>query len=185
MWRRPGCGALVALLLTPLSLAAGALPGRPDGGPAPAAPSPFALGLIDKPWVLLVDLPGFQMEPIQRLAGGARVRGSREPAGWAVSLTLATSPEDPSARSCRDHDWAGRQRAVAEREDTHLSEQGDRARVDFTLPQRGGESLPEKHVLLYLQRDGICVVIHLSKQSFQSRDDAVLKGVLDSVRLGN
>jgi hypothetical protein len=185
MWRNlGGGGARVALLLLLYRLPAGALPGVAlDAGPPAAVSPPFMLGLADKSWTLQVTLPGFHMEPTQHLQGGARARGSREPAGWAVSLTLATSPGDPSARSCRDHDWAGRQKAVAEREDTRLSEQADRARVEFVLSH--GEGPREKHVLLYLERDGVCVVIHLSKHGYQSTDDATLEAILDSVRLGS
>jgi|GEM_PF-3993830 len=149
-----------------------------------AAEPVVAVGLADRPWKLLVELPGFAMSPVQYLKGGARVSGTAEHTGLVVSLTLAESPGDPSPRSCRDHDWAGRQTAQPLREETRLSQQGDRARVEFIVPASAGETAREKHVLLYLQRDSVCAIVHLFKLSYQPSDAALLDAVLASVRLG-
>jgi hypothetical protein len=172
---------LWALLLAPLVALASAV----DAGARAEPTTAFALALPDKPWRLLVELPGFEMEPVQRLSGGARALGVAERSGLTVSLTLATSPGDPSARSCRDHDWAGRQKVPPRREDTRLSAQGDQARVDFIVPTVEGEAVQEKHVLLYLQRDGVCAVVHLSKLHYQPKDADSLERLLASVRLGS
>lgn len=123
------------------------------------------------------------MEPVQHLEGGARALGADERSGLSVSLTLAKSPGDPSARSCRDHDWAGRQKTVPVREDTRLSAEGNQARVEFVVPRVGADAA-EKHVLLYLERDGVCAIVHLSKRHYAPQDAAELEGVLSSVRLG-
>jgi hypothetical protein len=125
------------------------------------------------------------MDPVQQVAGGARARGTADAAGLSVSLTLATSAADPSARSCRDHDWAGRQKSAADREDTRLSEQGAQARVEFIIPRLDGEVVRTKHVLLYLQREGVCAVVHLSKVAYQPADAVSLERLLGSVRLSN
>ncbi len=132
-----------------------------------------------------MELPGFEMSPVQQLKGGARVSGTAERAGLVVSLTLAASPGDPSPRSCRDHDWAGRQLAQPLREDTRLSQQGDRARVEFIVPASAGETAREKHVLLYLQRDGVCAIVHLFKLRYEPGDAAVFETLLASVRLAS
>ena len=168
--------ALCALLAA--SVAAGA-----DGGVQSTAAAPFALGLPDRPWQLLVELPGFEMEPVQRLAGGARTLGRNARSALFISLTLATSPGDPSARSCRDHDWAGRQKFPVVREDTRLSAQGDKARVEFLVPGDSKEAVQEKNVLLYLERDGVCAIVHLSQPGYRGAQDALeLERVLASVR---
>ncbi|MGO8969731.1 MAG: hypothetical protein ACLQDQ_09175 [Myxococcaceae bacterium] len=179
MRHRPHTGALCLLLLALLGDGAQAADG---GSPSEAA---FSIGLPDRPWRLYVELPGFDMGPVQNLKGGARAFGTAQAAGLSISLTLATSPGDPSARSCRDHDWAGRQKAQPGHEDAQLSAQGDRARVEFMVPVSGGEAVQEKHVLLYLQRDGVCAVAHLSKLHYQSSDADALERVLASVRLGS
>jgi hypothetical protein len=152
-------------------------------GSALAADALVQVGLPDRPWKLLVELPGFEMSPVQHLKGGARVSGTSERTGLVVSMTLAASPGDPSPRSCRDHDWAGRQLAQPLREDTRLSQQGDRARVEFIVPESAGETVREKHILLYLQRDGVCAIVHLYKLRYQPGDAALLETVLTSVRL--
>jgi hypothetical protein len=142
------------------------------------------LGLPDKPWRLLVALQGFEMDPIQQRPGGARVLGTSATSGLFVSLTLATSPEDPSARSCRDRDWAGRQREALVRENIQLSSQGDTARVDFLVSSAGGEAVQERHVLLYLQRDGVCAIVHVFKGHYRPEDAQRFERVLGSVQLG-
>jgi hypothetical protein len=167
--------ALCALLATGASAA--------DAGAAAQGP-PFTLSLPDKSWQLQVELPGFAMESVQHLPGGARALGARDAAGLSVSLTLAASPGDPSARSCRDHDWAGRQKGVPVRVDTRLSEQGDTARVEFLVPG-AGQAAPQKHVLLYLQRDGVCAIVHLSQQPYRAEEAEPLERVLASARLGS
>ncbi len=164
-------------------LPAAALPA--DAGAGKAAEAPFALGLPDKPWRLLVELPGFEMAPVRQLPGGARALGTAERSGLTVSLTLAESPNDPSARSCRDHDWSGREKAEPAREETRLSQRGDQARVEFLVPTAGGEALYEKHVLLYLQRDGVCAVVHVSKSHYSAKDADDVERLLASVRLGS
>ncbi|MGO9832007.1 MAG: hypothetical protein ACLPJH_17880 [Myxococcaceae bacterium] len=172
---RPHPVALCLLLLGAGALAA-------DGG---GGDGTFSIGLPERPWRLLVELPGFDMGPVQHLKGGARAYGTAEAAGLSVSLTLATSPGDPSARSCRDHDWAGRQEAQPGHEGTRLSAQGEQARVEFMVPTSEGNAVQAKHVLLYLQRDGICAVVHLCKLHYQSSDADALERVLASVRLGS
>jgi hypothetical protein len=169
---------LWALTLAPLVLAADA------GVPLDAAP-PYALGLPDKPWRLLVALPGFEMDPVQQRPGSARTLGTSATSGLFVSLTLATSPGDPSARSCRDHDWAGRQQQPLVREQTRLSSQGDQARVEFLVSSAGGEAVQERHVLLYLQRDGVCAIVHVFKGHYRAEDADRFERVLGSVRLGS
>jgi hypothetical protein len=175
-WR---LGAL-SLLLVALPWAE-ASPG--DAGAPGLGPGAFALGLPDKPWKLIVELPGFEMGPVQQLSGGARALGSAEASGLVVSLTLASSPSDPSPRSCRDHDWAGRQKAQPVGDDIRLTAQGDQARVEYLVPSGTGEQ--QKHVLVYLQRDGTCAVVHLSKGHYLPSDAAALERVLASVRLGS
>ena len=182
MRSRPQRAGLAVLLLIPVSLASTAAAAPADGGTASAL---FTVGLPDRPWRLVVDLPGFRMDPIQRLDGGARVRGADDRAGLAVSLTLAISPGDTSARSCRDHDWAGRQRNPLDRADTHLSEQADRARVEFIVSRIEGDPVRQRNILLYLQRDGVCVVVHLTKALYQPSDAAGLERLLGSARLAN
>jgi len=172
-----GLNLVFALLLTFFGSAGLAA----DGG---SAAQPFGVGLPDMAWQLLVDVPGFQMGPVQRFPGTARAFGTADARGMAISLTLAKSPDDPSARSCRDHDWAGRQNAQAAREDTRLSAQDGWARVDFLVPTSGGQPVREKHVLLYLQREGVCAVVHLSKLQYQPSDAPGLEKLLASVRLG-
>jgi hypothetical protein len=177
---RPCQGVAFAALLL-LAFAASAA----DAGNPSALEAPFALALPDKPWRLLVQLPGFEMEPVQRLPGGARALGVAERSGVTVSLTLASSPQDPSAKSCRDHDWAGRQKASLPREQTRLSADGDWARVDFLVPSVDAKSAPEKHVLLYLQRDGVCAVVHVLKLRYQPADADSLERLLASARFGS
>jgi hypothetical protein len=155
-----------------------------DAGVRTEPAAPFAIGLPEKPWQLQVELPGVEMGPVQRLPGGARAFGTVERSGWEVSLTLATSPGDPSARSCRDHDWAGRQQATLQREHIQLSTQGEQARVEFLVPSVDGVASNAKHVLLYLERDGVCAVVHLTKLRYLPADAQTFAGVLASVRLG-
>jgi hypothetical protein len=125
------------------------------------------------------------MEPVQQREGSARALGASPGSGLFVSLTLAASPGDPSARSCRDHDWAGRQQEPLVREDTRLSSQGDQARVEFLVPNVGGEAVQEKHVFLYLQRDGVCAIVHLFKRHYRAQDAEGFERLLASVRLGS
>lgn len=125
------------------------------------------------------------MEPVQQREGSARALGASAGSGLFVSLTLAASRGDPSARSCRDHDWAGRQQQPLLREDTHLSSQGDQARVEFLVPSAGGEAVQEKHVLLYLQKDGVCAIVHLFKRHYRAQDAEGFERLLGSVRFGS
>jgi hypothetical protein len=178
MRKRLRVGAVLCALLSP-SLAAA------DSEADAGVVSPFALGLPDRPWRLLVELPGFEMVPVLQRKGSARALGALERSGLTVSLTVAESPGDPSARSCRDHDWAGRQKAAPlAREDTRLTATGDQARVEFLLPA-DGEAGPEKHVLLYLQRDGVCAIVHLWKPHYTLKDAGEMERLLASVRLGS
>jgi hypothetical protein len=169
---------LCALLLAPLSAAAADGGGRGDAAP------PFAIGLKEKGWRLLVDLPGFEMGPVQNVNGSVRALGMAQSLGLTVSFTLVPSPEDPSARSCRDRDWAGRQKLPLVRVETRLITDAERARVEFLVPDIDGEAVNEKHVLLYLQHDGVCAIVHLWKQQYRAQDAEALERLLGSVRLG-
>lgn len=173
---------LCALLSAPLAAA----DSQADAGVGAMLTSPFALGLPGRPWRLLVELPGFEMVPVPQRKGSARALGALERSGLTVSLTVAESPGDPSARSCRDHDWAGRQKAAPLlREDAQLSATGDQARVEFLVPTAEGQAVNEKHVLLYLQRDGVCAIVHLWKLHYSPKDADEVERLLASVRLGS
>jgi len=152
--------------------------------PADAGGPAFSLGLPDRPWRLYMELPGFEMGTTQRSSRSARALGTLDRLGLTVSLTLATSPGDPSARSCRDHDWAGRQKLQPSQGEARLTADGDQARVELLVPGGGGAPA-EKQVLLYLQRDGVCAVVHLTKVRYQPSDAQTLEQLLASVRLGD
>ncbi len=71
------------------------------------------------------------------------------------------------------------------REEVHLSSQGDQARVEFLATSADGVAVQERHVLLYLQRDGVCAIVHVFKGHYRAQDEEPFERVLSSVRLGS
>ncbi|MGC4000198.1 MAG: hypothetical protein QM767_23275 [Anaeromyxobacter sp.] len=149
-----------------------------------AATEPAVLGTGDGKVTALVDLPGFTLyKPRLASDGGSALLVAEQPGEGLVASLLLTRQEGASdARSCRDQALDRIQRAEPGVEALERSERAGAARATYAVHEAGGGTLHHAHA--FLQRDGVCVSVHVSAGGQTTRQQQQrLERILASLRL--
>jgi hypothetical protein len=158
-----------------------------DAGPVadPASTVPLAVEIPGKSWTVLVDLPGFRMFRPRPVGGaGAVVVGHDPDRGIVASVVIRSSEGSRDAAACREADLARIAAAHANLSELRRSQAGPAARALYVMPDVGGKPIPQLHGHAWLQRDGVCVNVHVSKAAPEPEDAAALERILGTIRYG-
>jgi hypothetical protein len=170
--------SFVLLLLLAIG-AAGAQP-IPPGGIC-------HLQLPDKPWTLVIDLPGFVLDEQWPGRNGTRrmIRAHDPESRVIVSAFLERNPELASKEQCRDLYWAKLQKSPNPYSDVTMPARGAMALVRGTVAEARGRQVRWQNVHAHLFRDGVCMEIHLSKTLYEPEDERLFEAVLRTVRFAD
>jgi len=138
-----------------------------------------------KDWQLVLDLPGYEMPPLElsEQADAVRLEGSNPSSGMRFTLFLEKAEEGWSAADNRKHYWKSiRENLPMRRKDVQRYEKGSAAILEFVVPEIEGVPLDHKSLNLFLVRDGVWIDLHLSKDGFEPEDQALFDAVAGSVR---
>ena len=159
-----------------------------EDGPQPdpdASTVPLRVEVRGKTWTVLVDLPGFRMfrPRVAEEGVAALVLGHHPERGFVASVTLRPAEGARDAASCRAA-ALGKIRAAQPLQDLRLSGPAGAARAFYVLPEIGGKPIPQLHAHAWLERDDVCVNVHLSKGGPEPDDAEALERILATVRYG-
>ena len=156
-------------------------------GPAGAQPAPpgghWRLQLPDKPWALLIDLPGFVLDEQWPGRNGTRrmIRVHDPETRVTVSAFLERNPELASKEQCRDLYRAKLQKSPVAYSDVTMPARGSMALVRATVAEMRGQPIRQQNSHAHLFRDGVCMEIHLSKVLYGPDDERLFDAVLRTV----
>jgi hypothetical protein len=146
---------------------------------------PLRVEIRGKEWVVLVDLPGFRMFKPRRSddGNGVLVLGQEPRSGFVASVILRPAGKAHDAAGCRDTDLP-RIRDTAELLELRLATAGQAARASYAISAPGAPDVRQEHGHAWLEREGICANVHVSKMAPAEGDAAVMEQILGSARFG-
>jgi len=128
---------------------------------------------------------GFEMtEDLDIYNEGKSIGGMWFDESQLVGLSIFIEPAEKcqDAVSCRDGLWASVQDIPdVEYEDVVLSEYGNYATVERTIPQMPGTEINQRNFNAELVKEDHWIDIHLSKAGFESGDEKIFTDFLDQV----
>lgn len=147
---------------------------------------PLRVEIRGKPWAVLVDLPGFRMFKPRRSDDGTGVLVLGQDPGSGVVASVILRPAGPArdAAGCRDADLPRIRDAAPELLELRLASSGASVRASYELAAPGAAQVHQEHGHAWLQREGICANVHVSKVAPGPQDAAVMDRILSSVRFG-
>ena len=157
--------------------------------PLPPKQSPEGTVRLRAPgpkWSLAIDLPGFDLEPIQIREDppGTKLSGQNRTTHMIITAFIETSKPGWTAVDHREDAWRTMQTASPmERQNIKRSERGAMALMEYFVPTYKGQSVQQKSMNAYLVRDGFWIDVHLSKVEYMLDDDALFEKILESVRI--
>ena len=125
-----------------------------------------SLALPDRPWRLLIDLPGFTFEPKLSLPAqqGVRLAGANAGAGMNVTVFLQAAVPGRTAVDYREQVWA-RIQPSGPFTDVRRSERDGMALLERTFPGAAGLRIDQRHVNAH-RRVTAWLDVHLSKPRY-------------------
>ena len=166
--------------------------GSPERGPVddieddPGARTvPLRVEIMGKPWAVLVDLPGFRMFKPKRSddGTGVLVLGQDPTSGMVVSVILRPAGGARDAAGCRDADLPKIQDS-SELLDLRVDSAGPAARAAYAIAAPGSSRVRQEHGHAWLEREGICANVHVSKMGTAPGDAELMERILSSARFG-
>jgi hypothetical protein len=146
---------------------------------------PLRVEISGKPWAVLVDLPGFRMYKPRRSddGTGVLVLGQDPRSGLVASVILRPAAGAADAAGCRDADLP-RIRDAAELLDLRVASAGASARAAYAISAPGAPEVRQEHGHAWLEREGICANVHVSKMAPGPGDAEAMERILSSARFG-
>jgi hypothetical protein len=164
----------------------------PEGGAAEemeadpqARTLPLRVEIMGKAWAVLVDLPGFRMFKPKRSDDGAGVLvlGQDPSSGVVASVILRPAGAAHDAAGCRDDDLP-KIRDSSELLDLRVASEGPAARATYAIAAPGSSHVRQEHGHAWLEREGICANVHVSKMAPAPGDSEAMERILSSARFG-
>jgi hypothetical protein len=146
---------------------------------------PLRVEIIGKPWAVLVDLPGFRMFKPKRSDDGAGVLvlGQDPTSGMVASVILRPAGGARDAAGCRDADLP-KIRDASELIELRVAGAGVAARASYAIAAPGSSKVRQEHGHAWLEREGICANVHVSKMAPAPGDAETMDRILSSARFG-
>jgi hypothetical protein len=146
---------------------------------------PLRVEIMGKPWAVLVDLPGFRMFKPKRSddGTGVLVLGQDPDSGMVASVILRPAGGARDAAGCRDADLP-KIRDSSEVLDLRVAAGGSAARASYSIAAPGSTKVRQDHGHAWLEREGICANVHVSKMAPAPGDAEAMDRILSSARFG-
>ncbi|MFQ5767013.1 MAG: hypothetical protein ACE5ID_03410 [Acidobacteriota bacterium] len=143
--------------------------------------------LSGRSWFLLVDLPRFKIEKELHMPDGSgnTIYAINEKTGVDLSIFISESPEARSSMDCKEMLWNRAEVIQFVRSDVKVVETGSMVQVHWTVDRYLGTSLMKKNINAYIQHDGVCIDLHVSKTSYKEKDRELFTAIFDSVRFSD
>lgn len=150
---------------------------------------PLRVAWPGKSWAVLVDLPGFTAGA--RKGGdwrGPFVLGVHPATGIVVSVSILPAGDAADAAACRDEAMAAIASAIPDVREVRSA--GDpraggpaAARAAYTIVAKE-DGIVQGNAHVFLERDGLCANVHVSKASPEAGDWDRIAEILATVRFG-
>ena len=146
---------------------------------------PLRVEIRGKAWAVLVDLPGFRMFKPKRSddGGGVLVLGQDPSSGLVASVIIRPASGARDAAGCRDADLP-RIRESSEVLELRIGAEGPAARASYSVAAPGAPKVRQRHGHAWLEREGICANVHVSKVAPEPGDAEAMERILSSARFG-
>jgi len=176
MSKKPGCVAALVCLL-------GALPLGADQGTRAGR---FRMWMPERPWVALVDLPGFTIEFDGFQPDGRRyLFGQNDESGVVFSALLEAATAPATLEECRRHQTERAEKKDFAKEDIQMSEEPGRTLLEYTIPVAGGFDLKQRNLFVCIPQDDVYIDLHFSKVRYLPADKKLFRAILDTVRFAD
>lgn len=146
-----------------------------------------ALSLPGKSWSLLIDLPGFKRDDqgTRPDGSGTMIQASNKKTDLVASVFLESRPDLDSTEACKADYWGKASKSPLPKSEVQHVTIGSMAAVHWLVREYRGLPLMQKNINAYLYRDSVCIDVHLSKVTYESKDEALFTTVLTSVRFSD
>ncbi|MBU0577685.1 tetratricopeptide repeat protein [Patescibacteria group bacterium] len=139
-------------------------------------------------WAVKMNLPDHIIEEISlRSDNKARYMFlSNYDTGLLVSMYAEYADRGMDAVDCRDMDWENLE-AMDELVETDVKfrELSDRALLEYSIEEYQGEEINQKNVHVYLNENGKCIDIHMSKVNYEESDNELFLDAIRSIKVDN
>ena len=172
MSKRLGCVAALVCLL-------GALPlGADQAGES----STFRVWVPERPWVMVVDLPGFAIEFNGVQPDGRRYLFGKNESSVVFSALLEAATAPATLEECRRHQTERAEKKDFAKEDIQMGEEPGRTLLEYTIPVAGGFNLKQRNLFVCIPKDDVYIDLHFSKVRYLPADKKLFRAILDTVR---
>ncbi|MGH9787469.1 MAG: hypothetical protein ACRD4U_02045 [Candidatus Acidiferrales bacterium] len=177
MTKKPGYAAALLLVV----VAAQPLPADQGSGS-----ETYRAWLPERPWVMVVDLPGFALEFNGVRPDGRRyLFGKNEASGVVFSALLEAAGAPATPEECRRHQTERAESRDFSKEDIQMSEEPGRTLLEYTIPVAGGFDLKQRNLFVCLPKDDVYIDLHFSKVRYLPGDKKLFRAILDTVRFAD
>jgi hypothetical protein len=145
-----------------------------------------SISLLNKPWGVILDLPGFTVKISETKPDGRRYFFAiNETTGVNVSVTLEQTDSTKPTRDCRREFTNRLKDKTFKKNDARIWESGDKTFFEYTVPNFSlpGEvvrHIDQRNQFVCLVRDDVFVDMHLSKVQYSPEDEKLFSPIVDS-----
>jgi len=142
------------------------------------------LSLPNKDWGIFLQLPGFTVKAVETKPNGSRyLLAQNDATGVSVSLTLEAVAPGTHAASCAESLQQRAKNPQFKVKDIGFSKSGDADVMEYTIPQFQGVPVNQRNLFACEFYDNTYIDLHLSKVKYNAADEALLNGVVSSMRI--
>ncbi len=148
-----------------------------------AAEPTMSLTLPGLKWAILIPGAGFDIEEQSIAPDGkaARLNARHAGADIVISAMIEKAAGPVTLKAARDRFWRQTQQTGMKAEGVRVSDAGDRWLDEYLVRSHPARPADQKHLNIYLVKDGFWADVHLSKGHYRTNDDAALRALADHV----
>lgn len=146
----------------------------------------YRVWVPERPWVLVVDLPGFTLEFNGVQPDGRRyLFGKNEETGVVFSALLEAAIAPATLEECRRHQTERAEKKDFSKEGIEMSEELGRTLLEYTIPVAGGFDLKQRNLFVCIPKDDVYIDLHFSKVRYLPADKKLFRAILDTIRFAD
>lgn len=139
----------------------------------------------DLDWALEINCPTFEVERGEFNPNGPtwELMAKDRNTGMIMSIFVEPAANDGDKSDCREYYWERLKSSPVNEEEVVFKDQGETALAEYMIRKYRGVKLDQKHLNIYMAKDGFWIDIHLSKVNYREADRAHFDKVLASTRI--